>query len=723
MHTRPAHTANTHPLLARRTKRRDWVMAMLAAFAPWSMAAAWEHYPMPREPGYGGIVIGDFDGDGITEAVAAGTLSGFGYGPDLAVLTVIGGNDGPPRVRDALAPGMQFAPGGLVLARRTGERDRVVGAGLQPDGSWKIATFGGVPLRLERLLDSPSGYRVERVFAVADVDGDGEDELIVGLVAEQDAWPHPAILDGSTGAVRWLGDQFADSVAVAQLDADPALEIIVSGTPGLVIDGATHAVEWSWAGGFGSPLVSGRFGTGHAGGFVSVPPGFPFFMQLFSNHPYVPLFEIRNEQPTYLVASPRGDGVADEIAAQGGSSVRFFDPLTGLQTRQFLPGSTGPFAIGDIVRSGRKQLIRRAVGDPATCLPADGSVLLDSEYLHYFNFSATDLDDGDCHRWVGKTGPHATVVRGALSAPGSDQIASFSHNNVLTIFDADSGAPLRFRSGIVSANSPPNLRRISMLVAARSNGTRSLVVAAEYSDLVALDPVTLAKRWTRYFGAVSALSSIDVNGDGFDEIVAAGPAGDVTVINTESGAVLGQSTPAGSSWIWPELVTFHDAQGHARALVTSEDRLSLDVFDLATVTRIGRIPTGASPVTALWSWGEGSGCRVAVLDAAARIGTRDCNGLVELDSRQAPPGTVFVREADATGEAFIVAAGEYLYRVGPDSVAMPVSPALGSGLGAQNAGDVRPLSGGNRWDATMGSNTLVTRRVLAPDPLFANGFE
>ena len=705
-----------------------FLLAALCALAPWSAARAWEHFPMPVEPGLAGIVVGDFDGDGRTEVLIGGTLpSQWGQGNGAAMLVLLGGEGSHLRVRDALGLEMMVAQDGLVLAKGLDGRDRAVAAVSLPDGTSRIATFGGVPLRLEHLLPAPLGYRVKKVFAVADIDVDGEPEIIAALAAEPGYWSSPAILDGATGAVRWLGETIESTVTVAQLDADAALELIVSGTPGLVIDGATtHAVEWSWAGGFGGLLLGGRFGASAAEEFVTVPTDFSSYLQVFRGSPYAPALEIQNaERINYIVAAPRPDGTGDEVAVQSDYSLRFFDPLTGLTTREFASGGPGPFAVADILAEGRTQVIRRTVPDP-TCLLADAAVELgdDDEARYRYGFSVADLDGNSCHHWVEKMGPHAAVLRGRLGGAGSDQIASFSRNNVLTLFDAASGTPLRFRTSVLTLNSPPAIQHASMILTARADAAASIVVASDSSSPVALDPLTLEPRWSAFAAPmrVSAMSGIDVNGDGSDEIVLVAADGQLVVLDGGSGAVLGQSA-AGASWFWPGLVTFQDDQGRPRAMVPSEDGMHLDLFDLVTVTRIAQVEVGTRPVIALWSWGEGAGCRVAVLDDAARIGVRDCNSLGELDHRQAPPGTIFVREADASGSTFIVAAGEHLYHLDADGVATQVSPALGRGLGAQNAGDVRMLPGGDRWDATMGSDTLVTRRMLAPDPLFTNGFD
>ena len=67
----------------------------------------------------------------------------------------------------------------------------------------------------------------------------------------------------TSGAQLWsapVGTSYYASLHVAQLDADPALEIVLSGMPGTIVDGATRATEWAYKDGFAQLLEHGRFG-------------------------------------------------------------------------------------------------------------------------------------------------------------------------------------------------------------------------------------------------------------------------------------------------------------------------------------------------------------------------------------------------------------------------------------------------------------------------------
>ncbi len=92
--------------------------------------------------------------------------------------------------------------------------------------------------------------------AIGDVDADGVVDLVVAVANEV------RIYSPETGQLlRALPVSTTYSaLAVAQVDADPALEIMAQGVPGLFIDGATLAIDWTQSSGFSG--VVGEIGQG-----------------------------------------------------------------------------------------------------------------------------------------------------------------------------------------------------------------------------------------------------------------------------------------------------------------------------------------------------------------------------------------------------------------------------------------------------------------------------
>src|SRR5262245_48701811 len=73
---------------------------------------------------------------------------------------------------------------------------------------------------------------------VADVDGDGANDLVLCTSS------HLYVYSGA-GTLKWdLAGVGGTDLVVAQMDADPALEIAV--TDGHIVDCATHLPQWTW---------------------------------------------------------------------------------------------------------------------------------------------------------------------------------------------------------------------------------------------------------------------------------------------------------------------------------------------------------------------------------------------------------------------------------------------------------------------------------------------
>lgn len=723
--------ARQHRLGVRRSAMFPFVMAVFASFLPSDEASAWDYFPMPARPGTIGVVVGDFDGDGRDEALIGGNLPELGTTRGRAVLAVLGGEGSQARVRALSIPsnepnlaGFYLEENGLVLAPAIDGHDHVIAHARSASGTdSRIAIMGGVPMQVERLLVAPPNQRIPKLHAVADVDGDGQPEIVASLRGPG-VQSLPAILDWSTGAAQWIGTIGAESIAVAQLDADPALELVLSGTPGLVIDGMTHTVEWSWAGGFDNFLLAGHFQDPSHTAFATLGLGNP--LQIFSGSPYTPVTEF----PTGLnvksmLTYTSKTGSLDQIVAQGFETTRFFDPLSGAVIRE-MAGGEGMFAIGDLNAQARPQLMNLAYvnADLSTCPFGDGTLFQADSFDTGRFFRSTHLDDGSCQKWLGNRGSYAALARANLAGAGSDLVASYSEGDVLTLFDADTGAPQRVLNNVLGIGDTGTDAQPHLAVVTHLGTTPTLVLAAGDSVTRALDPLSLEVRWNnsvlgRY---VSAVAAIDTDGDGNDEVILATSNAEVAVLDGTTGVTLRQSA-AGEAWSSPDMVTFRNGQGQAYALITAGNRFRLDLVDLTTATLVAQTNVGSARIKALWQWGEGPNCRLAILDEQSAISVRECASLAEINHRQAPPGTVFVRQGDAAGTSLIVAAGQLLYELDAVGNAIPISNPLGNALAKGNAGDVRILPDGQGWQITVGSDTQISMLEAAPDLLFDDGFD
>lgn len=696
---------------------RAWMgMAMVAALHA-GAALAWENYPGFQGPGYAGIAVGDFDGDGRSEAAVSGfSVPGFYPGGSSLLAVLAGDETGTLGVRSiSMLPAM--LGGRLVPAPREGQADRlavVAGEG----ATAQILILGGVPLRVLRTIEAPM---IRAVTAVADVDADGRKEIVA--LTSTSSWDdaYPVVLDYETGAVEWIGDTTAADVGVAQLDGDAALELILAATPGRILDGATHAIEWSFPSGFGTNIVVGRFGT-DSSMFFATTAWWGQIVQLFRSQPYSPVSEFAVYDASTVALVRLTPGGADQIAVGGGEfgSIVVYDPRTG-QTLLTIPDpayGTAAITFGDIDGDGRSELVY-----------SSGLNSTGVDFLHAIDLGTLAQD----YAQFDEPGPHSTLARGDLQGGGSDQVAyvtfgseSYYEGSNLHVLDAASGRRLRSRVNVV--NSSSHAQPLARLAQLDGDASAEIIVAGEdgYSGVVAvLDGTTLEDQW-RVSGHESplsndwfrALGTIDANGDGVQDVVVVSSATRIFVLDGRDGTVLWRSITLDGA-TFPALATFRES-GAPRVAVSRG--IGLYVFDLASHLLVASIKTPAN-IIGLWQWGEGSACRVAALDEAATVTIHRCDTLALDAQRLMPEGTVFFRPLDAQGSAFMAAAGAYLYEVAADGTATPMAGPLGYQLGAGNQGDVRANPDGQHFDVTIGSDYMVTRIRVGRDAMFANGFD
>jgi Big-like domain-containing protein len=149
-----------------------------------------------------------------------------------------------------------------------GEKELLIGAGWQgPAGNFFAVDFA---TRTLEFMSSPL-TGLFTAIDVGDVDNDGKAE-IVAVSSNSGGGGYSGIIsvyDAGTHALEWRSDAsfvwdpiytftfYVSAARIANLDADPQAEIILSGVTGIddrifVIDGLTHAVEGQWGFDMGS---------------------------------------------------------------------------------------------------------------------------------------------------------------------------------------------------------------------------------------------------------------------------------------------------------------------------------------------------------------------------------------------------------------------------------------------------------------------------------------
>jgi PKD domain/FG-GAP-like repeat/FG-GAP repeat len=219
--------------------------------------------------GNNSIDIQDFDGSGVQQ-VLVGTYRSvyllakhgsdyqqtwvypFDTAPGSTIAAVTSGDvdgDGHREIFFAAGPTVVKLDG--VTRREVGRYGLAAANGTTPAGPYCIA------------------------LRYADIDNDGKGELIC-LAQDTQLYGSSGtlyVLDAATMQLKWQSASLSlgTSMAVGNVDADPALEIVTSG--GYVFDGATHQNEWLYGPGFGTVVDIGNVSGDGVGKIVGLNGG------------------------------------------------------------------------------------------------------------------------------------------------------------------------------------------------------------------------------------------------------------------------------------------------------------------------------------------------------------------------------------------------------------------------------------------------------------------
>ncbi|MGB0134441.1 hypothetical protein [Dokdonella sp.] len=244
----------------------------------------------------------DFDGDGLPDIVVPGSLD---YSSVIQIVGVQAGLGW--KIKQVIIPdiGDQYyeAPN---LATWTD----AAGAHLLYAQSNSISIYGGWPLTLEREIRLEN-YVDFNDAQVADVNNDGIFELIATSTYSGAALKAYSLNNGAELWTVATPSNYYAKLNIAQLDADPAYEIVLTGAPGKVIDGATHALEWEYKDGFGEQVQHGRFG-----GSYPRFAAFGYNLVMFQGQLWSPLWDMIDiDARSTTVADIDGDQIDELITA------------------------------------------------------------------------------------------------------------------------------------------------------------------------------------------------------------------------------------------------------------------------------------------------------------------------------------------------------------------------------------------------------------------------
>lgn len=670
-----------------------------------------------RTAGAGRFAIADFDGDAKTDIVIPAQNA-------TALLEVVG------RTRTGIGAKQIVILEDVSLAR-------VIAHAIdgQPhlftfstDGT--VREFAGWPLRQLRAT------RLENTMiwaaAIGDVDADGNDEVVIA--SDGPGGSFLEALDLTSLNRRWaLPNVSAPDILLTQLDADPALEIVVGYTPGLVIDGATRAIDWSYVDGFGPSLASGHFQDGGGGQFVTTRNWNLF--AVFQSAPYSPLWDV--SRPTdidVVTTADLDDDGYDEILEGDGQwgDLNVYDGRTR-QIRLSLPNSGHGFnAIAALNLDG---------GYPNSIAYSPKGVFPPSSPL----FTIVDASSGNPIWSIdnSRPGPFLAATLGDVDSDGSIDFlySSVTQDScqITTQVDSWTGA-LEWMSPPPSLGStdPYCLLPQALHVVDRPGASPQIVLAgtAVYDGrILAIDGASHALLWqvgpmqNRF---INDIIRLDVDHDGTDEIVActtgtsSGMDGiRLLVFSSASGAQLWESVALGSFGACRGVMAgrFDNSSAQLIAAVLPD---SIRAFDAQTHLLAWSLPlpAGADGATLINAGVDGrefavfSGSRLDFYDSATRSPLRHFDFSASLTAITA------MREMGESIHTLLVSAdGRLLTIDGETGAILASSDFLGSGLGANNQLATKELGDGRVLIGASSQAGAFVQIATLRDAIFTDGFQ
>lgn len=678
-----------------------------SAIAHAAIPPSWTRYPGFLSPGHAGMVGADINGDGVRELVttANGSLALLNRKPGggfeiVSMRAMESGESLSGRIQRL--PGTDGGPDSILAAVYTTQATLLI-------------TFSG------RNFDRVSQVTVVGGFALqslADIDADGTLEAI-GTFGSSSSMG-PAVIDVGTGTTEWQDAAYAGmSLSAGQLDADSQLELIASGNsgsgtvPGKILDGVSHAVQWTYPDGFRGNVVVGNFSPASGNEFVLVDSW--GYSKLFVSSPqFSPISELNTgEVQAIAVADVSNDGYEDIILGAGqwgevviyspkdwstvatitnpehGTSAVVVDDFDGL------PGLE--LAFGSGLTSSGTDLLRMV------SLPS-GSIL----------FNQTD-----------EIGPHSSVLFADLDGDGNDELVYATHESLsgysganLVVLNATTGQELRRRLNVLEpwgANFGLKIR------AANIDGDPQLELllgsGITYSAKVrAIDGLTLADQWIVDLGdgVVSEMIVTDANADAVPDLAVVN-GGRVYLLNGIQGSEIWHSVSFNVSGS----VTLSAGNLDADANIEIAFGTGTNLYVIDPISQIvDRIQTLPSNVIGQLVESYEGAC-YHVLISADRLRRNHCASGAEHSSRLFSVVSVMAKPVETSFGKVVLSDGQRIY-IDENFDTVAFSSVLGPSLGAGNRAAVN-LKG--PWIDVYAGGMNGVSKVRFSSELFSAGFE
>lgn len=651
--------------------------------------------------GQNGIVFANVDGVGLDEIIVSGqSLSTTGGPMGLATIQYRDGTYTTSSVTP-LGSGIR-AETRLLKVDTPGAQDRV--ALVEQRGFQNVvAVFSGKPLEEFAAVIVPADFYLSQV---ADVDADGRLEILGFIRSFAGPIPGsgPAILmDFETGVEEWRSLENVSTVAAGQLDADPALEIVMgqNGNLGLILDGATRTQAWNYPDGFSGPTVFGNFwGTTEAKEFIQLSG----FNKVFVSEPFFsPVFEFYAAPAIFAVNDLTNDQFDDLILHDGNFGVlQAYSTRTGSSFFQWInPGQTGISAI--------------AAGN-ADGIDGKELVIGTREVLHLLSAETGET------RYLSRRayGPYSSLVLADVQGDSRQELVfsvgrgSGSREQIVVV-DAETGVEIRRRLSLPFAmgDIPPVIDAFD----SEPDGKKEIVVGVS-QNVALIDGTTLDVRWSVPIdsaGVLRRFTRMQFNADSVDDIVIA-TSQRVLILDGRNGAELYRSAVILADSIFDIAIGNMDGDAQSEIAISQNQQIYL-VDPYSNETRL--MLTAPQNVIGLKL--ENMGTCALVLVMANSLERRSCADSILLSTRLFPHSqTMFVGFPETSFDDLITSDGQKLYRVrGNEIVAR--STVLGTRIGSFNYGTVN--KSGQTITAYLGGEQGVSRVDLPFELLFRDGFD
>lgn len=675
------------------------VVTPVAASNPTLLQQQWQFGIFGANIGKAGLLTTDLDSDGTPEIIASAS-SGDHFMWYVIRQTATGKFEQIWRSENFAVTLVR-----LTLADLTGDGKQDVVAALT-DGSIHI-------------YDGPTLNKIKTIrlgvfvadLAIADLDGDGQLELItsdgVGI----------AVFSADSGLLKWsLSSSGGNSLAVGNVDADPALEIVTTthGGRGYVIDGVSTLSQWEYVNSFGSKVQLADLDDDSMQEIVGASAWYK--ITIFDADRKTPVWEITTDLDisALLVSDVDGDNVPEIIYGDGQwGQIHAYDVRTRTK-RWALPNlghSVSGIGTGDVDLDGKREVYWGSNG-----------------YWDVPNFSIADPLTGTI-KWSNRDliGLSALSV-GDVDDDGVDEIVmvsassnSSAEDGVISIFNAQTHE-LKYQKKIGLRDW--NAVRSVVIGDVDGDGKTEFVITAvdSYGGVIQVydgASQALKRQSAKHDGAVfSALALADIDNDGKVEIVAgqsrtysSGPSAillvfDGTTLQEEWRSV---SLGAYSNPVYDIVIADLDRDGK-QEIIASIDNHRLVIFDGVdhTLKLMAESPAKALEVADI----DGDGF------AEILVGRQD--GKIDILDGQTytfkkslftlnygPVDALRVTDLDGNGsKEWLVTSGGTL-TIWENEQLKWRSPNLGQNLGLRNHLEIKDADGDGRKEVFVGSDMAL----------------